>query len=150
MYKEYRRSIFQYWMVWMTYVPYTVFFVYQRIVNGPFNIYVKGLVLYFGLVALFCATGFNYIILESERITFKNSFYFFWSKTFMYKDIDKIILKADPGLKPVCLRVVTHNKKLHRYIILSVRKTDLKKIAHDLKELNIELEIGKEIIRDFF
>lgn len=150
MYKEYRRSIFQYWMVWMTYVPYIVFFVYQRIVNGPFNIYVKGLVLYMGMAALIGGNLFNYVILESDRITFRNSFYFFWSKTFMYNDIVKIMLKADTGRKPVYLRIVTHNKMSRRYLILSVRKNDLKKIARDLKELNIELEIGEDVIRDYF
>lgn len=150
MYKVYRRSIFQHYLVWMSYVPYIVFFVYQRIVNGPFNIYVKGLVLYLGIILLIAATGFNYIILESDRITFKNSFYFLGSKTFMYKDIIKVMLKDDTQRKPIYLRIVTYNKMSRQYVIASVKESDLKKITRDLKELNIELEIDKDIIRDYF
>lgn len=150
MYKVYRRSIFQHYLVWMSYVPYTVFFVYQRIVNGPFNIYVKGLVLYLGIILLICATGFNYVILESDRITLKNSFYFFWSRTFMYNDIVKIILNDNTQRKTIYLRIVTHTKMSRRYGIASVKENDLKRIAKDLKELNVELEIGRGVKRDYF
>lgn len=150
MYKEYRRSIFQHYLVWMSYVPYIVFFVYQRIVNGPFNIYVKGLVLYLGIILLICATGFNYVILESDRITLKNSFYFFWSRTFMYNDIVKIILNDDTQRKTIYLRIVTHTKMSRRYGIASIKESDFKRIAKDLKELNVELEIGRGVLRDYF
>lgn len=74
MYKVYRRSIFQHYLVWMSYVPYTVFFVYQRIVNGPFNIYVKGLVLYLGIILLIAATGSKGNLLPRASLDLFNTY----------------------------------------------------------------------------
>lgn len=149
MYKEYHRSIFKHNIVWACFIPIATFFTYRRFVDGPFNIYVKGMVLFYTIIFLIAATGFNYVIFKSDCITFKNSFYNFWNKTFMYKKIRKIMFK-NAAYGNVYLHIITHNNKSHRYVISCVDYSDLKKIASDLKENNIELEIAPGIKRNYF
>ncbi len=149
MYKVYRRSIFRHYLVWSFFIPIATIFTYQRIVNGPFNIYVKGMVLFYIIMFLIAATGLNYIILKSDSITFGNSFYNFWNKTFVYKEIRKIMFK-NAAHGNVYLHIITHNNKSYRYVISCVDYSDLKKIASDLKENNIELEIAPGIKKNYF
>lgn len=67
----------------------------------------------------------------------------------MYKEIRKIMFK-NAAHGNVYLHIITHNNKSHRYVISCVDYSDLKKIANDLKENNIELEIAPGIKRNYF
>lgn len=148
--KVYRRSIFKHQLLWGYCIPFTTLFVYARIVDGPFNIYIKCFA--FTLAGLFFigAIGLNYVILDPDRITFRSSIYFFWHKTFLYKDIVKIMFKGDAAYDTVYLHIMTRNNKSHRYSVCCVKKSDLEKIATDLKESNVALEVDLSIKRDYF
>lgn len=147
--KVYRKSIFKHYVVWGCAIPLIIFLIYQRISHGPFNLYIIFFLLFLGVISLIAATGFNYIILDNNHITFKNSFYFFWSNTFLYKDITKIIFKDDTGKKAIYFRVVTHKKISCRYGLGCVNHSDLKEITEELQKNNIKLEIGPNIVRDY-
>ncbi|MEY8685747.1 hypothetical protein AB9N12_06255 [Bacteroides sp. AN502(2024)] len=147
--KVYRKNIFKHYVVWGCAIPLTIFFIYQRISHGSFNLYVIFFLLFLGIMSLIAATGFNYIILDNNRITLKNSFYFWGSSTFLYKDIEKIIFKDDTGKKAIYIRVVTHKKISCRYGLGCVHHSDLKEIIEELQKHNIKLEIGPDIVKDY-
>lgn len=107
------------------------------------------MVLFYTIIFLIAATGFNYVIFKSDSITLKNSFYNFWNKTFTYREIRKVMFK-NAAYGNVYLHIMTHNNKSYRYVICSVGDSDLKKIASDLKENDIELEIAPSIKRNYF
>ena len=55
------------------------------------------LIIAYTLAFLVWAIYFNYLILYDNRIVLKNRIYRFWSRKFMYQDIEKIMIKDDLG-----------------------------------------------------
>ena len=65
------------------------------------QIIIKLAIIYFIIVYMLAflvwTIYFNYLILYDNRIVLKNRIYRFWSRTFMYQDIEKIMIKDDLG-----------------------------------------------------
>lgn len=147
--KIYKRNILKHYVIWGCYIPLAIFFIYQIFIRNAFNLYTVCLSLFLICVFLITAIGFNYIILEDDRITLRNSFYLFWNRTFKYDDIVKIIIKDDTGKKALYIRIVTHEKTSCRYGLGSLGYTNLQKMIEELQTHKIQMEIGTDIIKEY-
>ena len=95
---------------------------------------------------------FNYLILYDNRIVLKNRIYRFWSRTFMYQDIEKIMIKDDLGqYNYVYFQFVSNGKKSHKYLVSSIdHRHDVKQITEELLRKKINVEVSESIAARFF
>ena len=104
------------------------------------------------LAFLVWAIYFNYLILYDNRIVLKNRIYRFWSRTFMYQDIEKIMIKDDLGrYNYVYFQFVSNGKKSHKYLVSSIdHRHDLKQITEELLRKKINVEVSESVVARFF
>lgn len=145
--KVYHRSIFKHFIFWGFFLPLTIFFIDLRLTKGPFNIYVISFVICFYILALIMATGFNYIILDDDRITVKNSFYRFWSLTLPYQDIKKIIINNDIGSHSLYFRFETEKKVSRYYILECLGHSNLKNVVRKLRKHDVKMDIAPAVTK---
>ena len=101
------------------------------------------LIIVYALAFLVWAIYFNYLILYDNRIVLKNRIYRFWSRTFMYQDIEKIMIKY--------FQFVSNGKKSHKYLVSSIdHRHDLKQITEELLRKEINVEVSESVVARFF
>ncbi|WP_462342801.1 hypothetical protein [Phocaeicola plebeius] len=110
------------------------------------------LIIVYALAFLVWAIYFNYLILYDNRIVLKNRIYRFWSRTFMYQDIEKIMIKDDLGqYNYVYFQFVSNGKKSHKYLVSSIdHRHDLKQITEELLRKKINVEVSESVVARFF
>lgn len=120
------------------------------------QIIIKLAIIYFIIVYMLAflvwTIYFNYLILYDNRIVLKNRIYRFWSRTFMYQDIEKIMIKDDLGqYNYVYFQFVSNGKKSDKYLVSSIgHRHDVKQITEELLRKKINVEVSESIAARFF
>ena len=150
--KVYSKSIWQTLLFSVFIVPYIVMVVYMRIENGhPYNSFQNWSIVIFTLFFLItCYTSLNYIILYDDRIVMKNKIYFFWSKTYMFKDIERLIVRNDISRARIYFRFVSKGKKSRKYVFDATRDKDMQTIIEYMIEKKVNVEISDCVVISHF
>lgn len=149
--KVFSKSIWQTFIFSGYFLTFAVMTVYMRIKNGhPFACWQIGAIAFFILLFLFCAISLNYIILYEDRIVLKNKIYFFWSRTYMFKDIERLMVRDDISQARVYFRFVSKGKKSCKYVLDCVKEKDLQTIIEHMIKNKVNVEISESIIKCHF
>lgn len=151
--KVYSKSVWKQISIWIFFIPFGLFLIYMK--NNIYPSYRNELIwwatiVFYILIFLWQAIYFNYIILYGSLIVLKNKIYFFWSRTFMYNDIERIIVKNDISQPTVYFRIVSGGKKSCKYLMYCVNGKDLEAIIDDMLSNNVNVEVSDSVIKSYF
>ena len=138
--KVYRKSIFRLLGVRFCIFSYALPFVIYSIKQAEgYAGYIYSFSM--GTFALLSISFYSgYLILDKENMTIKNSFYPFWNKSFLYKEIDKIQFYRDAGMaRGPYFRIFVNNRSSRRYFLESVRENDFYEIVAELQKKGVNM-----------
>lgn len=146
--KIYRRKLLVVPMFWFCFSLYAIP-LYLVLAEHRGNVLIF-LCFFIFATSVFALMGLSwcYLIVTEEQLIIRNSFYFFWDKSYTYKEI-KQILVSQTNRGGIYVQISTVDKKERYYSIECVKKGDVYEIVEGLKKSNIKIDIKGRAIEQY-